>query len=721
MALRSTLNMNMNMNMNMHPMMQPTPPPHAMLQPRIIRMGPPMMGQVPIQQRPVQMPNGQYMMQQQNPAGMMAVPQSQQQPQQQQHQPQPQPQSQPQHQQQFQQQPQPQQQQQFSQMPTESSEFMPSQNQYSPEHQQQQFQQAQQQSSQYSSPQMVSQSNNNNNGNMPLSNKLLVAGMTTMVGTQLFDGGEFGSGSQFDNGNGGFKGLSFLPLQQLFPVLFSSNGAGAPYASSAFMMFKMTLFFGGLFLLGQPYLLSWLGSLDDSDPKKNTVTAVANGKTKMKVKDEDSVDSWQLISEFVHLIGVKTGLVQQELNEKLTGISEFNKRFQKLVLNRVQNFNSTNNTINSNNHNNIASTDNTNEDSIWKQFIRLFIVMFTIDERLIDTLKSDDVIQFQFNRLILTKLVYMKLGPMLGGVLLLQRLIDSLMLSIVKTVNTLHLDGSSSSSSTKKSKKSKKTAGAGGHSKLSAQSYQILKLIKNDLPFIESASLFDQLYTVLQLDDQDDDVVVDSDSNMMMNCSKQQSYSCVKEFSETATESDTNVVNLVCTIRASQLLNQYMVEYLAMLSNSNLSDAVFKFDSDVSDREDEMSAASSVLSGRFSPGSGSSSSSSFGSSSASGCISKTQLTELLSKVSSDQISIPANCVKLIKCQTIFKSLLNPVDVSCINETLELILGNIKNAIEFSDAMNANIKMMKTRPFTKKTSLMKKMRKINLNYQMNHHL
>ncbi|GMF06413.1 unnamed protein product [Ambrosiozyma monospora] len=139
----------------------------------------------------------------------------------------------------------------------------------------------------------------------------------------------------------------------------------------------------------------------------------------------------------------------------------------------------------------------------------------------------------------------------------------------------------------------------------------------------------------------------------MMNSCSNQSYSCVKEFIETATESDTNVVNLVCTIRASQLLNQYMVEYLAMLSNSNLSDAVFKIDSDVS--EDEVSAASSVLSGRFGPGSSSGTSS--------GCVSKAQLSELLGKVSSDQISIPVNCVKLIKCQTIFKSLLNPVDVS----------------------------------------------------------
>ncbi|GME81585.1 unnamed protein product [Ambrosiozyma monospora] len=433
MALRSAMNMNMNMGMN--PMMQPPPPPHSgMIQPRIVRMGPPMMGQVPIQQRPIQMPNGQYMMQS-NPAGMM--PQ-----QQQQQQPQPQPQS-----QQFQQQQQqPQQQQQFNQMPAESSEFMQNQNQYSSEQQpqqQQQYQQPQpqqQQSSQYQSPQMA------NNGNMPLSNKLLMAGMTTVVGTQLLNGGEY------DNGNG-FKGLSFLPLQQLFPILFSSGSNGVPYASSVFLMFKMTLFFGGLFLLGQPYLMSWLGSLnDETDPKKksksvtSSINGSAAGKTKVKVKDEDSVDSWQLVSEFVHLIGVKTGLVQQELNEKLTGISEFNKRFQKLVIDRVQNFNSaSNNSFKFNNSINNSNTTDNNKDSIWKQFIRLFIVMFTIDERLIDSLKSDDVIQFQFNRLILTKLVYMKLGPILGGALLLQRLIDSLMLSVVKTVNTLHLDGSSSS------------------------------------------------------------------------------------------------------------------------------------------------------------------------------------------------------------------------------------------------------------------------------------
>ncbi|GMF07749.1 unnamed protein product [[Candida] boidinii] len=60
-----------------------------------------------------------------------------------------------------------------------------------------------------------------NNRDMSLGNKLLVGGMTALVGSQMFGG--MTAGGSFDNGNYQYRDLSFIPIFKLLPILENEN------------------------------------------------------------------------------------------------------------------------------------------------------------------------------------------------------------------------------------------------------------------------------------------------------------------------------------------------------------------------------------------------------------------------------------------------------------------------------------------------------------------
>ncbi|ODV87817.1 hypothetical protein CANARDRAFT_185914, partial [[Candida] arabinofermentans NRRL YB-2248] len=430
---------------------------------------------------------------------------------------------------------------------------------------------------------------------MSRGNKIILGGMTAMVGSQLFNDVS-PENSRYD-----YKGLSFIPLDKLFPALYTEQ------AASLFHVFRVIFIISGFYLVFQPYLDSILNKIDpDGEPSKQQIASTHSQRLKTDEESND-VSILELVLEFGKFVAIRTGLLNQDLNEKIASVSKFNIAHDKWLVTVLQS--------------KTKQFDNNNVIGSWRPITKRYIQSLTYDDSFVQTLKSDATIKFQFNRMVLAKLVMFKVGDTLSWILGLGYVLDSLMLCMVKNFN-----------------ESKDTQ------KYNAETNQILQFVNNDLQFLESTDLIESLVGVLNLD-------YSADENPpLMNTN----YSSIKEFIDNSFDSDLNMINLICVIRSVQLLKDCMIKYLYLLANRDQKDSI---DSS-SDAEDEQVLG---IEGDF----------------------EKVTKEISNKVSSCHMMIPTNCVKLIKCLTIFKSLLNPNDETSLTETFELVLSNVNQMIDFT--------------------------------------
>ncbi|KAH3669305.1 hypothetical protein OGAPHI_001426 [Ogataea philodendri] len=258
---------------------------------------------------------------------------------------------------------------------------------------------------------------------MPLGSKIMLGGMTAMVGTQFFD-------PQDTN----YRGLSFLPLQQLFPILES------PHAATALNVSRILLFFGGLFLILQPLYISLTA------PKQK---AVQLGQSELDLS----------LSEYnvVRLLASKLHITSVDLKEKLDTLKALNRFFAKWVTTTLENQSKTTYTL------------------IWKPLFKFYFISFAIDDGIDEIIISDETIKFHFTRLVLTKMMITKVGGFFSSVLGLQRKADSLVLGLVKNL--------------------KQTKDI---SQFSKEAVTILKLINNDMEIFENEDVIERLIDILK-------------------------------------------------------------------------------------------------------------------------------------------------------------------------------------------------------------------------------
>ncbi|KAG7714370.1 hypothetical protein KL949_004470 [Ogataea haglerorum] len=391
-----------------------------------------------------------------------------------------------------------------------------------------------------------------NSSSVPVSSKLLMGGMTAMVGTQLFDG--FSDES--------FKGLFLVPLHRIFPIL------GSPQASVALNYLRTLLFFGGLFLLLQPLYQFF------TTPKE---------KAPAPLRTAFDVSLWELALDSLKMLGVKLRLLKLDLTEELNGIKSLNLYFEKWLVNTLSN------------------QETMSYSTIWRPFFKYYIQSLGIDGRINEVVKSDATIQFHFNRLIVSKMVMTKVGEPLSTFLGLQRILDSLMLGMVKDLKQI-----------------KDTT------KFSDETTRILKFVSNDIAFLDSAELFEKLSDVLK----------------WRETNNNGSY--IEEFLRNSEDSDLSLINLICAIRSSQILNNLMKEYLSQLAEST------------SESEDSGGA-------------------------------QVDADTIYDKINSDSLMIPPACVKLQRLRIVLNSLLKPTAENS-RQTLEVVISAVKDVVEFSEAI-----------------------------------
>ncbi|KAG7854415.1 hypothetical protein KL919_005209 [Ogataea angusta] len=391
-----------------------------------------------------------------------------------------------------------------------------------------------------------------NSSPVPATTKLLMGGMTAMVGTQLFDG--FSDDS--------FKGLFLVPLHRIFPII------GSPQASVVFNYLRTLLFFGGLFILLQPVYQFFTA------PKE---------KAPIPIRTAFDVSLRELALDTLKMLGIKLRVLKLDLTEKLNGINSLNLYFEKWLVNTLSN------------------QETMSYSTIWRPFFKYYIQSLGIDGQIIEVVKSDATIQFHFNRLIVAKMVMMKVGEPLSTLLGLQRMLDSLMLGMVKDFRQI-----------------KDTT------KYSDETARILKFVSNDITFLDSAELFEKLSDVLK----------------WRETNNNGSY--IKEFLKNSGDSDLSLINLICAIRSSQVLNDLMKEYLSQLAEST------------SELEDS-------------------------------CESQVDADTIYEEVNSDSLVIPPACVKLLRLRTVLNSLLKPTAENA-RKTLEAAISTVKDVVEFSEAI-----------------------------------
>ncbi|KAG7876418.1 hypothetical protein KL938_004486 [Ogataea parapolymorpha] len=419
------------------------------------------------------------------------------------------------------------------------------------------------QQTQYFSPELQQQPQQNqyggqnqtyvmNSSPVPVASKLLMGGMTAMVGTQLFEG--FSDDS--------FKGLFLVPLHRIFPLVDSAQ------ASVVFNYLRTLLFFGGLFLLLQPVYQFFAA------PKEKAPTPI---------RTAFDVSLGELALDTLKMLGIKLRILKLDLTEELNGINSLNLYFEKWLVNTLSN------------------QETMSYSTIWRPFFKYYIRSLAIDSRIIEVVKSNSSIQFHFNRLIVAKMVMMKVGEPLSSFLGLQRMLDSLMLGMVKDLKQIK-----------------------DSTKYSDETARILKFVSNDIAFLDSEELFEKLIDVLK----------------WRETNNNGSY--IEEFLRNSEDSDLSLINLICAIRSSQILNELMKEYLSQLAEST--------------SEPEESGETQM-----------------------------DADTIYEKINSDSLVIPPACVKLQRLRIVLNSLLKPTAENA-RKTLETAIGAVKDVVEFSEAI-----------------------------------
>ncbi|GME90189.1 unnamed protein product [[Candida] boidinii] len=531
------------------------------------------------------------------------------------------------------------------------------------------------------------------NRGMTLGNKLLVGGMTALVGSQMFGGAS--TGGSFDNGNYQYRDLSFIPIFKLLPILENESFV------KFFDIIRILLFVCGIYIVFEPLLTFVLNYFDPDAEKKQVLQVDSKNSKDFFVDQSDSeISNFDILRELVKLTGYNLGFVKYSLNEKLEHVTEFNKKSDQWFFKRLDQYK------------NIKLLEGS-----FKSIILNYVKSLSFEDRTLDTLLSDITIKFQFKRIILTKIIMLQLNPLLVKFLGLQKILDRLVLNLVKVNNMIK----SAKNNNKKVKNS---------IKIDKDSENILNLISNDIEFIESDELFEKLMEILRLNNvksantnksqTNGDSNENSNSGSSANADKSESnntsdstnfddnYSSVREFLYNAVDDDLNVINLVCVIRAVQILKNYMIEYLTLITehqfgNDKESEGEGDVESESEDIEEneeqevinnetedalldeaEKTTIDATLSENISIQTETDPSKKEKKTVLNDIVKSS--THMLNSLNSKQMIIPDSCKKLIKCRAIFKSLLNPVDSNNINEAYSLILESAKKLIDYYDVL-----------------------------------
>ncbi|GMF08229.1 unnamed protein product [[Candida] boidinii] len=295
-------------------------------------------------------------------------------------------------------------------------------------------------------------------------------------------------------------------------------------------------------------------------------------------QSDSEISNFDILRELVKLTGYNLGFVKYSLNEKLEHITEFNKKSDQWFFKRLDQYKNT----------------KLIEGSL-KSIILNYVKSLSFEDRTIDTLLSDITIQFQFKRIILTKIIMLKLNPLLVKFLGLQKILDRLVLNLLKVDNMVK----TAKNNNKKVQNS---------IKIDKNSENILNLISNDIEFIESDELFEKLLEILRLNNAksantnkshtNGDSTESGNSSPSANANNSETsssgvstsfddnYSAVKEFLYNTVDDDLNVVNVVCVIRGVQILKNFMVEYLTLITVHQFGSDK-ENESDIESEEDE--------------------------------------------------------------------------------------------------------------------------------------
>ncbi|CDK26294.1 unnamed protein product [Kuraishia capsulata CBS 1993] len=224
---------------------------------------------------------------------------------------------------------------------------------------------------------------------MSFGNKVLVGGMTALVGTQLFNGGDGQDG--FD-----YKGMSALPIAQFFPLVKS------PLFGPFVHVVTWCLFFGGVYTIMWPFFRFLLA------PRKKGLKTVDNSGT--------TIFSSVLL-ELSKYYAVRMGFVNLTIQSKIKKLDELNGDISSWFSSTIMN----------------ASQNDGNFLVNWRVLVSLYLRTLSLDSAFLSKYKSPDSIIFQCSRLILQRLIFTKLGR-LSRVFGDTKSIDSSVLNLLKDV-----------------------------------------------------------------------------------------------------------------------------------------------------------------------------------------------------------------------------------------------------------------------------------------------
>lgn len=384
----------------------------------------------------------------------------------------------------------------------------------------QNLQQQQQQHQQQPSDQQNGRSFSNGES-MSFGNKMLVGGMTTLLGSQMF-GGE---NSDFSD----FKGLSFIPIHKLFPILNSDAGQFI----FKFMKFLMLLL--GAFTVLEPIFVGVLSTLSDEKSEKTATP-------------ENQFSSFMILKSYLEICRIKLGFLDPV--DDVDEVIKFNEGFVKKI------------------------TKNMDNDGSRKfNWSELLMTLYQIEKfRSMDIVTEKNVakrnkicsayIELYFTKLISAKLISVKLGSFVSSIVGLQKTCDTTMYKIIKLMK--HQDIESLENDDIK---------------------KIYQLVDSETEFFNNALFYENLCDILQLGKMNIfKTVFVSDAN---NAAQIVSISDLVQSSE-----DISLINLVLSMICQEVLDRNLVKYTKLLTVIDSDESIESANDDEEEEEDSTDVES---------------------------------------------------------------------------------------------------------------------------------